>query len=409
MNYEKEGTDNNIINIHRKEKNDFTQKMINEIDNQLSEDKERLINSISFNQSHEEIDKLAKNIKFDIKNLSKIIKAIIDKHHRDYISTFSSFMDSVRKDLKLKLEQMEKTEQEKRKVNDIKYIKCERDYFRIESIRMHQLTKDLTGKIEDMSLRMKILTDEVNNVTLKWRESETINKQMAKELEENVQAQKDIQHEMIQMKEFIQKNAEEKYNYELCRRKEEEKEENFKERSLPLVEKLKAELRKEKMRNHKLFSELTNILKEKNKLENIFIDCVEETRKNILNRRLKEKFTNKLGKSNSMRNLMFVDTKYESFLPSDKRNILENFIFNDEVSSIIRDALVIKSQKTTENQLNNKKIMNKITLPEPESSRQLKNNVLKGFTYQKKGNYQMINYFNGKQHNSFSLPRTINH
>ena len=92
-----------------------------------------------------------------------------------------------------------------------------------------------------------------------------------------------------------------------------------------------------------------------------------------------------------MRNLMFVDTKYESFLPSDKRNILENFIFNDEVSSIIRDALVIKSQKTTENQLNNKKIMNKITLPEPESSRQLKNNVLKGFTYQKKGNYQMIN------------------
>lgn len=409
MNYDKEGTDNNIITYHRKDKNDLTQKMINEIDSQLSEDKERLINSISFNQSQEEIDKLAKNIKLDIKNLSKIIKSIIDKHHRDYISTFSSFMDSVRKDLKLKLEQMERTEQEKRKVNDVRYIKCERDYFRIESIRLHQLTKDLTGKIEDMSLRMKILTDEVNNVTLKWKESEIINKQMAKELEENVKAQKDIQQEMVQMKEFIQKNAEENYNYEFNRKKEEEKEENFKERSLPIVEKLKAELRKEKMRNHKLFSELTNMLKEKNKLENIFIDCVEETRKNILNRRIKEKLTNKFGKSNSMKNLTFVDTKYESFLPSDKRNILENFIFNDEVSSIIREALMIKPQRTTENQLNNKKIINKINLPEPESKRHLKNNVLKGFTYQKKGNYQMINYFKNNQPASFSLPKTINH
>ena len=71
MNYEKEGTDNNIINIHRKEKNDFTQKMINEIDNQLSEDKERLINSISFNQSHEEIDKLDKELE-DLLSVQRI-------------------------------------------------------------------------------------------------------------------------------------------------------------------------------------------------------------------------------------------------------------------------------------------------------------------------------------------------
>ena len=235
----------------RHSKLELNNTIITQIDSQLSQEKEKLINSMNFQQSQDDIDKMAKNIKGDIKNLSVLIKSIIDKHHRDYILTFSSFMDTVRRDLKIKLEQMEKIEEEKRKVNDIKYIKCERDYFRIESIRMHNLSKELSAKIDDMSLRMKILTDEVNAVTMKWRESETINKQMAKELEQNVKAQKEIQNEMLQMKEFIQKTAEDNSNIENTIRREEEKEENYKERSIVLVETKKRALEYEREEIHK--------------------------------------------------------------------------------------------------------------------------------------------------------------
>lgn len=392
----------------RPSKIELNNTIITQIDSQLSAEKEKLINSMNFQQSQDDIDKMAKNIKGDIKNLSVLIKSIIDKHHRDYILTFSSFMDTVRRDLKIKLEQMEKIEEEKRKVNDIKYIKCERDYFRIESIRMHNLSKELSTKIDDMSLRMKILTDEVNAVTMKWRESETINKQMAKELEQNVKAQKEIQNEMIQMKEFIQKTAEDNSYIQNTIRREEEKEENYKERSMVLVEKLKNELKKEKLRNHKLFTEMNNLLKEKSKIENIFIDCVEETRKSILNRRIKTKFDQRMVKSNSMKNINAIDTKYESFLPSDKRVILESFLFNDEISAIIKEALVLKPSKPTEPQNVTTNSIYKLNLPRAESTSNLRgNSMLNGFRSMKRSN--MNNFIQGLNYKTFQLPKNLNH
>ena len=392
----------------RPSKIELNNTIITQIDSQLSAEKEKLINSMNFQQSQDDIDKMAKNIKGDIKNLSALIKSIIDKHHRDYILTFSSFMDTVRRDLKIKLEQMEKIEEEKRKVNDIKYIKCERDYFRIESIRMHNLSKELSTKIDDMSLRMKILTDEVNAVTMKWRESETINKQMAKELEQNVKAQKEIQNEMIQMKEFIQKTAEDNSYIQNTIRREEEKEENYKERSMVLVEKLKNELKKEKLRNHKLFTEMNNLLKEKSKIENIFIDCVEETRKSILNRRIKTKFDQRMVKSNSMKNINAIDTKYESFLPSDKRVILESFLFNDEISAIIKEALVLKPSKPTEPQNVTTNSIYKLNLPRAESTSNLRGkSMLNGFRSMKRSN--MNNFIQGLNYKTFQLPKNLNH
>lgn len=392
----------------RPSKIELNNTIITQIDSQLSAEKEKLINSMNFQQSQDDIDKMAKNIKGDIKNLSVLIKSIIDKHHRDYILTFSSFMDTVRRDLKIKLEQMEKIEEEKRKVNDIKYIKCERDYFRIESIRMHNLSKELSTKIDDMSLRMKILTDEVNAVTMKWRESETINKQMAKELEQNVKAQKEIQNEMIQMKEFIQKTAEDNSYIQNTIRREEEKEENYKERSMVLVEKLKNELKKEKLRNHKLFTEMNNLLKEKSKIENIFIDCVEETRKSILNRRIKTKFDQRMVKSNSMKNINAIDTKYESFLPSDKRVILESFLFNDEISAIIKEALVLKPSKPTEPQNATTNSIYKLNLPRAESTSNLRGkSMLNGFRSMKRSN--MNNFIQGLNYKTFQLPKNLNH
>ena len=94
-----------------------------------------------------EIKKQEKDIKGDINNLAKTIQEIVDKNHKDFISTFANFMDSVRKDLKLKLEQMEKIEEEKRKINDVKLVKCERDYFRLEAIRLSRMTNSLKKKI----------------------------------------------------------------------------------------------------------------------------------------------------------------------------------------------------------------------------------------------------------------------
>ena len=323
-----------------------------------------------------EIKKQERDIKGDINNLAQTIQEIVDKNHKDFISTFANFMDSVRKDLKLKLEQMEKIEEEKRKINDIRSIKCEMDYFRLEAIRLSRLTNSLKKKIEDMALKMKLLNENVENLQLKLKDSEGINKQLLLELEKNIKSQKEIERELNIMKDLNNINNKESNNMNNNDRTETNSTQAYenerKNQEIFLLNeqmrRLRYELKKEKERSHMALGELNKIYLERNKLENIFIDCVEETRKIIFNRKLKEnnggykiKQRVGVGKYDYKMNLK---TKYESFLPSDKQSILENFVFNDEVSNIIRDAIFTRPKKEKERLENTKNIIKNLNLYE---------------------------------------------
>ena len=330
-----------------------------------------------------EIKKQEKDIKGDINNLAQTIQDIVDKNHKDFISTFANFMDSVRKDLKLKLEQMEKIEEEKRKINDIRSIKCERDYFRLEAIRLSRMTNNLKKRIEEMVLKMKLLNENVENLQIKLKDSEGVNKQLLLELEKNIKSQKEIERELNTMKDLYNNNLN-------INNKEINQNNNFiegektdtnstqafdnerKNQEIFLLNeqmrRLRYELKKEKERSHMALGELNKIYLERNKLENIFIDCVEETRKIIFNRKLKEnnggyKIKQRVG-AGKYDYKMNLKTKYESFLPSDKQSILENFVFNDEVSNIIRDAIFTRPKKEKERLENTKNIIKNLNLYE---------------------------------------------
>ena len=105
-------------------------------DEQINKNKEEFKQMALIKQKKNEIYKLAKDLKLDIKNLDVAINEIVKKQHNDYLATFSSFMDSIRKELTQKLEEMERQAEEKKKANDIRLIKCERDFFRMEAVRL---------------------------------------------------------------------------------------------------------------------------------------------------------------------------------------------------------------------------------------------------------------------------------
>ena len=69
-------------------------------DDRVNQNKEELKQSSTIQQKKEEIFKIAKGLKLDIKNLDVAIGEIVKKHHNDYLNTFSTFMDSIRKELK---------------------------------------------------------------------------------------------------------------------------------------------------------------------------------------------------------------------------------------------------------------------------------------------------------------------
>jgi len=342
-------------------KNQFSNIILKTFDDHISKVKEKIEQNIP---EKDNLDKLEKELKGDIDNLSNIIDSIILRHHKDYISSFTNFMNIVRKDLQIKLEQMEKMEEERRKINNVNIIKCERDYFRMESIRMHKLCIQLKEQLNDVTIKMDILKDEIVLIKNKWKDSQNEKRQIVFDIEKNNLITKELENSINQLKEIL---TQEQNKIEI--EKKDKNEEKF--QLFHLLDKYKKDLQKEKIKNNKVIDELVKIKQERNKLENIFIDCVEETRKNIFNRRLKKTSYEKINKNRSFisndNNRRNININYSNFLTTDKKKIIENFILNDDVSNFIREVMFIKKNNT--NGLNNKnindniKIINKVRLP----------------------------------------------
>ena len=81
------------------------------------------------------------------------------------------------------MDEKEKEAEEKKKVNDIRLIKCEREFFRLEPVKLNGICKLLKEKIDELSFRNKLFSDELNALKIKWKESENINKRLLFELE----------------------------------------------------------------------------------------------------------------------------------------------------------------------------------------------------------------------------------
>ena len=364
----------------------------------------------------ERLDKIQKSshiLDDNVSQLENTIKAILDKQYDEYVKTFEQFMDSVRKELREKIEAMELEEKKRQKMNDIRIIKCERDFFRLEAIRLNGLCKDMSTKIEEMAFRMKLLTNELNTMTTKWKESENVNKQLLVELESNIQSMKDIEKENNELKEKMTKisidnmnsNNTNEENYNNSKSDNDSNYESIKrEKLLYIIEKLKVDLKKERMRNHKTLSEFNKMILDKNKLETIFSDCVEEVRKDIFNRKLKETINDNRKSKNDTVTVPYVgDIKYEKFLPVDKRKVIEMFILKDDVAGIVHDLVFNKPKNEVDNLMQGVNILNENRVHSPGTMtgdnfgmQQSKNTFFKS-------KFNFTNSFGKKTHLNFGM------
>jgi hypothetical protein len=304
-------------------------------------------------------------------------------------------MDTVRKDLKEKIERMERIEKDKRKNENILLIITERDFFRQEAIRLNQLCKELSIKVESMSKKMKFLSSEVTNTTTRWKESENTNKQLVVELGRNVKANKEFENNLKNLhavnnnynsnnnnynntsnnfnNAYANGNSQDNFNFNNMINENSNlnnnanfiynsnKFEDFdvnsikflnskeKDKIIKIIEKLKYELKKERTRNKKIIGEFNKILLDKNKLEKIFVECVEEIRKDIMHRKLKDNLNNTKNNFNNFINIenhkkkeafpLINDIKFENFLSTDKKKLIETFISKDEVVNFLKENI----------------------------------------------------------------------
>ena len=429
-----------------------------DLDHLMENIKKNLRHKLKMSQADiERMDKIQKcsnGLNNDVVNLGITIQNILDKQYEEYLKTFTKFMDTIRIELQKKQKEMEEQQKKLLKENDIRIVKTERDFFRLEAIRLNGLCKEMSGKIEEMSFKMKLLNNDLNNMTVKWKESENVNKQLLVELESNIQSMKEVEKENNEIKEKLNNNINNNieinnnnnneiynennvYNYDNSENNNLIENNNNisnnnnnisnSDKLYYIIEKLKQELRKERLRNHKTLSEFNKMILEKNKLESIFKDCVDEVRKDIFNRKLKESINNenKKFKTNYNNNNIVMpyvsDIKFDKFLPFDKRKVIENFVLNEEVNEMIKNITFGKQKKNVENNDNNNNIdnlndlkginilnENRITTPPINLSNtnyNINKNKTKGNNFYIKSSYNFVNSFGKKTMLNFGIKR----
>lgn len=309
---------------------------------------ENLIDDYSKKKDYRKITEEEKGILNDIQTLDEKIQKILDKQYNEYSKAFDDFLKQKKEKINEEVVKLKLEHEEYKKTHNIQLIKSERDFFRTEAIRLNGLCKDMSSRIEEISFKMKLLSEDLNNMTTKWKESENVNKQLMVEIASSVQELSDIRKENEQLKEEIQniqtinKNI---YNNNI--------EGNINEQNIDesLIEKLKSELKKEKNLYHKNLNELNKLNLERNQLEFIFSDCLEEAKKNIQKRKMRETFTEGFMAPTKKLNDFNV-IKFNHFLPSDKIKLIESFLANDDVINVINEIVFHKPKKEIDNVIN---------------------------------------------------------
>lgn len=121
------------------------------------------------------------------------------------------------------------------------------------------------------------------------------------------------------------------------------------------IRELKMQTEREKNKVRKVQSEKVNQTTEKNELEGVFVDCIEEVRKDIMKRRLKNEIYNKKKfqqiEKNSEEAREFEESllklaqlaksriKVTDFTSRDKCNLLDLFVNNEKTLLKIYEAL----------------------------------------------------------------------
>jgi len=196
--------------------------------------------------------------------------------------------------------------------------------------------------------------NDVNILKKKMNESELINKQLTQEMRRNAGYINELESQVKFMENRVDPlgaDAQNEVGAYKSKGEEEDRSDfnynsNDKTSTLQgIIENLKTQLKKEKVKNSKILGEVNRIMIDKNKLEKIFIDWVEESRKDIILRKNKEnlyKTKNDFNKMPVINNQQNIDVKYENFLTTDKKRVIENFLLREDVINFLHDNLFAK-------------------------------------------------------------------
>jgi len=297
--------------------------------------------------SSDKIQEYYEALKTNVSTLDSYIDTVLQRHEQDFLNAFKCQMYNLYNQLKELKKKTDENELKLRRDEQINRLQASLEWFREEAVKLGESTQyykkeadKWKAKAESMEDDRKFLETQLKNAK---RKIKTLYNELEKK-EEGTQESLEVSQELSVQKlprlntkqfvpsckagvvilEVLQKHKRKSKEFlEELERYMEAQESKFHES----VKHYKSIIENEKKKIINLNAQKNNAFVQKSDLEGLFLECVEEVRKEVLRRRAKsllhQKFPRKSGSAQRERK--------DLFTPSDKRKILELLISNEQV------------------------------------------------------------------------------
>lgn len=297
--------------------------------------------------SSDKIQEYYEALKTNVSTLDSYIDTVLQRHEQDFLNAFKCQMYNLYNQLKELKKKTDENELKLRRDEQINKLQASLEWFREEAVKLGESTQyykkeadKWKAKAESMEDDRKFLETQLKNAK---RKIKTLYNELEKK-EEGTQESLEVSQELSIQKlprlnnkqfvpsckagvvilEILQKHKRKSKEFlEELEKYMEAQESKFHES----VKHYKSIIENEKKKIINLNAQKNNAFVQKSDLEGLFLECVEEVRKEVLRRRakslLQQKFPRKSGSAQRERK--------DLFTPSDKRKILELLISNEQV------------------------------------------------------------------------------
>lgn len=271
-----------------------------------------------------------------VMSLDSKLKGVLGKHESDFLLQYKEKMYQIQKEIRTLEEKVNQKQNQKRKAQKLQSLELERDSLRDKAEQLDkacnslkQRTEKWKAKAEEMEEDKQFLEEQI---LLAKRQKDNLKDQLhtLQSPQQSLFEHQSPKHQRLST-EFPPAPD---YFQQLKKR--------FQETVSHLERQLDAEKKSLKgLRNAK-----TNIVLEKGELEDTFLECVEEVKKDIVARKAKSRDSKTPKRTNK-------EAKLEEFRDIDRRKVMELFLSKVKVKEFLYNSMF--QQK---NQLQSSKSMN---------------------------------------------------
>jgi hypothetical protein len=268
-------------------------------------------------------------------DLDSKVGNVLSKHEADFLNVYKGHMYNIQKEMRILKEKVSEEELKRKRDEELKSLEKERDWFRNEALRLDKLCKQHKRNLEIWKNKAQILEEDrkfmENQILLAKRQNLKLIEGLESQKELNFSAEKTWikNDEPLKLLDSRPETA--------------ERHEKVTNTIRHLQNQIDVQKKSIKFQN----AVHANYFLEKGELEDFFLDCIEEVKKEIKKRKNQQIPFAKLSASASSKSLYKADDEpgLKDFTSSDKRKVVELIVCREEVVRMLQELIFPKNMQ----------------------------------------------------------------